>query len=334
MQNDRFLYRFIKEKSNYLKGTLANMSIFFEIADLSFELVGISINLVTPDILHFFHNTPSINHRVITCYTDFVSNYAPINGSILCQDPYCVVLSETQYESRIFFMNPYADIYGIYHEISDDVFRIETKRSIIDMFFIELLCIEKYLLQQDAFILHSCFINYKNNGITFTAPSGTGKSTQGALWTEHLKAQVINGDRSIIQKKDNRWLIHSLPFCGSSSLNHNSSLILKKIAIVNRSQIDHVEDAFIDYKLHYKNKELMALIASDSTIIQKIEINEGVENFVTIMKEITYNKWNADSVDHVFKLVEELFTDHMIVNLFCTPTANACYVLKEYLEYD
>ncbi|MDO4978494.1 MAG: hypothetical protein Q4E53_14690 [Eubacteriales bacterium] len=139
-----------------------------------------------------------------------------MSGDIILKDPYRLVLKDNDKESRIFFANPFQDVYGVYREISENEISIETNRKIIDMHFLELLTFEKYLLQRQAFILHSCYVSYQNEGIAFTAPSGTGKSTQGALWEKYGQGEVINGDRSILQYKEGKWYIHSLPFCGSS----------------------------------------------------------------------------------------------------------------------
>lgn len=43
------------------------------------------------------------------------------------------------------------------------------------------ICLEHLLNMHHGFILHSSFIRWKGKGIVFTAPSGTGKSTQADL---------------------------------------------------------------------------------------------------------------------------------------------------------
>ena len=47
------------------------------------------------------------------------------------------------------------------------------------------LAFENVLINHTGFILHSSFISWQNNGILFTAPSGTGKSTQADLWKKY-----------------------------------------------------------------------------------------------------------------------------------------------------
>ena len=56
-------------------------------------------------------------------------------------------------------------------------------------------------------ILHSSFISRQGEGILFTAPSGTGKSTQADLWKRHEEGvTIINGDRSILGFKRGKSL--------------------------------------------------------------------------------------------------------------------------------
>lgn len=61
--------------------------------------------------------------------------------------------------------------------------------------------LEEFCLENNAIILHSASIEYKNKGILFTAPSGTGKTTQTDLWHKYVKnVSDINADRTLLQK--------------------------------------------------------------------------------------------------------------------------------------
>lgn len=280
------------------------MSLYVEVADLSFVLDNISFDMVTEDVRHFIKTAPTSGYRKVLCRIKMVEDYDPISGEILIQDPYRIVLRQKGKEQRIFFANPYTDIYGIYKEVGPDEMIIETTKRVLDMWFIQLLTLEKYLLEQNAFVFHSCYVSYTEAGIVFTAPSGTGKSTQGDLWEKHGGGEVVNGDRSILQLKDGEWYVHSLPFCGSSFVNKNQSCRLKSVVIVNRDMTDFVVDCDYDVDLG------------------------------RIMNEVTVNRWNQDAVAHVLKLVNQLFADRKVINLHCTMNPEACYSLKEFLFHD
>ena len=63
-----------------------------------------------------------------------------------------------------------------------------------------LICGEQLLLRHDALLLHSSAVLHGGKTVLFSGPSGAGKSTQARLWQEHLGAQIINGDRTVIRK--------------------------------------------------------------------------------------------------------------------------------------
>ena len=56
------------------------------------------------------------------------------------------------------------------------------------------------------------FIRWQGRGILFSAPSGTGKSTQANLWVQHQGAEVINGDRAALRQVGGRWQAFGLPY--------------------------------------------------------------------------------------------------------------------------
>lgn len=64
----------------------------------------------------------------------------------------------------------------------------------------DLLGLERLLLSRQGLLLHASFIRWQDRGILFSAPSGTGKSTQADLWVRHRGAEVINGDRAALRR--------------------------------------------------------------------------------------------------------------------------------------
>ncbi|WP_370839368.1 hypothetical protein [Intestinibacter bartlettii] len=95
-------------------------------------------------------------------------------------------------------MNPYAWAIPInknYYDIvylsgKEDYF--EYSRNIIEA----IMNIEQVLNAFNAF--YTCTAHSligKDKGILFSAPSGTGKSTQADLWEKYENAEIINGDR-------------------------------------------------------------------------------------------------------------------------------------------
>lgn len=94
---------------------------------------------------------------------------------------------------------------------------------------------EHLIVQSSGFILHASCIERNGKAVVFTAPSGTGKSTQAALWEALRGAEIINGDRIVLQVRDGRVLASGIPFAGSSPHCLNRTLPLAAIVCLNQA---------------------------------------------------------------------------------------------------
>ncbi len=90
----------------------------------------------------------------------------------------------------------------------------------------EELALPHVLLNKERIILHASYIRHGDRGIIFTAPSGTGKSTQAELWHDHRGAEILNGDRAVIGLRDETPYVFGFPMSGSSPYCKNVSLPL------------------------------------------------------------------------------------------------------------
>ena len=90
------------------------------------------------------------------------------------------------------------------------------------------------LLHHRGMIFHASYIGFEGNGIVFTAPSQTGKSTQARLWEQYRGAEVINGDKAGIHLGD-RPTVCGVPFSGTSGICQNVSLPLKAIVVLSQA---------------------------------------------------------------------------------------------------
>ncbi|WP_368262719.1 hypothetical protein [Clostridium disporicum] len=161
--------------------------------------------------------------------------------------------------------------------------------------------IQGSLLRKGVIILHSNFIIHDNEAILFTAPSGTGKSTQGSLWERYKDAEVINGDRSTIALKNNEYYAYGFPFSGSSNICKNKEAKLKAIVAIEQAKENSVR------KL------------------------SDIEAFKFLFKEIAINRWNKEEVKIAMTLIEELISKVPVLFLSCRPDEEATDVLYEEL---
>lgn len=95
----------------------------------------------------------------------------------------------------------------------------------------------------DRMVVHGAAITYKDAGILFVAPSGTGKSTHIKLWKKHLKQDVdiVNGDKPILHIQDDAVTVYGTPWAGKEGWQKNRCAPLKAICIVRQSKTNRIE---------------------------------------------------------------------------------------------
>lgn len=282
------------------------MSLLFNCANIICALEGDLPEAITQDIVQFFSDYFVFNSPIFKCHFEKVDELDSIEGNILFQDSFRIILNKNGHEKRIFLWNAYRDPYACCEEIEKNIFKIQYMKQLfpsINMRFLELFPLEKILLQTQGYVLHACFIKYNNEAIVFTAPSGTGKSTQGKLWVDVEGAEIINGDRCIIRNIHNQYYACGLPFCGSSHINKNENVPLKAIVIVKQSPVDEI------------------ILLEKSVAIKKI------------MSETSINFWNPVYIKEIVAIIENSANNVTIVQLNCTKTPNAVNILKTYLQF-
>ena len=103
-----------------------------------------------------------------------------------------IVYRDGEKESRLLGIQGMLGFYALYRELDDthaEVMIAEDCRGclVFDPVFASLFALERRMLQKDSFILHSAYIRHRGRAILFSAPSGTGKSTQASLWAQYEK---------------------------------------------------------------------------------------------------------------------------------------------------
>ena len=167
---------------------------------------------------------------------------------------------------------------------------------------VTLMDIEATLLDFKALILHSSLIRWKSGSIVFTAPSGTGKSTQASLWERYEGAEVLNGDRAALRQINGVWTAFGLPYAGTSGIYRNESAPLKAS---------------------------VALRQADENRVRRII---GAEAFRYIYPETMIHRWDADFEKRASDLLLQLMGDIPMFLLECRPDRKAVELLRDTLE--
>lgn len=162
--------------------------------------------------------------------------------------------------------------------------------------------LEHMLTALGAVSLHSSFITHCGQAILFSAPSGTGKSTQAALWEQYAHAEQINGDRSVIRCVDGVWTAFGFPFAGSSGIYKNKSAPIRAIVVLRQ--------------------------AKDNTI-KRLGASEA---FRLLYSETAIQRWNTQGHAAAVDLLIRLSAAVPVYRLCCTPDARAVALLQQTLS--
>ncbi|MBR5586878.1 MAG: hypothetical protein IKW02_02835 [Clostridia bacterium] len=93
-----------------------------------------------------------------------------------------------------------------------------------------------FMLKNNGVVLHSSCIKYKNSGIAFSAPSGTGKSTHTGLWKKYFPEDVtvLNDDSPAIRLDGFVPGLYGTPWSGKTDINAQDSAPLEAIVILQQ----------------------------------------------------------------------------------------------------
>lgn len=176
---------------------------------------------------------------------------------------------------------------------------IEYSRNLL-----EIINIEQILNNFSAFILHSSFIEWKDKGILFSAPSGTGKSTQADLWDKYEDVEIINGDKAGIRKMDGRWTAYGLPFAGTSGIYKNKKAEISHIIVLRQGK---------------ENK------------LTKLSPREA---FIKLYSETLVHTWDKDFQENIVNMITDVVQSVPIYQYECLPDKSAVDFLKEQIIKD
>ncbi|MBS1401761.1 MAG: hypothetical protein HPZ79_02090 [Oscillospiraceae bacterium] len=95
--------------------------------------------------------------------------------------------------------------------------------------------LQHQLLLRGMVLLHASCIDAGGCAILFAAPSGTGKSTQAALWEQTRGAEIINGDKIAVGFADGRPCAFGVPVSGTSGICKNAVLPLRAIVLLSQA---------------------------------------------------------------------------------------------------
>ena len=154
------------------------------------------------------------------------------------------------------------------------------------------LCGELLLLQHNALLLHSSLVMLHGKAILFCGPSGAGKSTQAQLWEQHLGAQILNGDRTVVMKRSDGFYGGGSLWSGTSGIYRSEQAPIAGIFLVGQAP---------------------------ETTIRPL----GFDAFVPLYSQTILNSWDPAFMSRISGLFSDLLAQVPIYRLNCLPDEGA-----------
>ena len=136
-----------------------------------------------------------------------------------------------------FFHSPVSDSIGLY--VSEDYTELKllggATESItyIQVWFVR-IAVECFLVRRGYVSLHAAAVEVNGEAFAFTGPSGIGKSTRAKAWMDELDADLVSGDRPLIDA--GRLELYGVPWDGKEQCFRNVHYPLKAICEIRRSE--------------------------------------------------------------------------------------------------
>lgn len=146
-----------------------------------------------------------------------------------------------------------------------------------------------YMSLRNTLLLHASAVSHNGRAVVFTAPSGTGKTTQAQLWEKYRNAKILNGDKVFLKLDGGVISAWGSPWKGSSPYEINESAPLKAIVVLRQS---------------------------DGNALRKLSVSEAMELFVP---QIFFPNWDAECEQSTLDFLDNLMTNSDICLLNCRP---------------
>lgn len=163
------------------------------------------------------------------------------------------------------------------------------------------LALEQTLAREGGVMLHSSFIETVGGAILFTAPSGVGKSTQAELWRRYRGAFVVNGDCSVIRKKDGIFRAYGLPFSGTSGICYNKDMPLRAIVYLTQAPENRISRL------------------------------SGLNAFRVLYEGAKLSMWDKEDAAHMTDILTDIVMSVPVFKLDCVPDESAVETLERAL---
>lgn len=250
------------------------------------DKTDITVNIELMDKMIALPPAPCGDDLLLNYYNDGLLQYAVAKPGTL--DPVTAVVYSSDFSKATVYINE-----------KEHPGAIRTINKVLQLFPIRQL-----LAHYHAMLLHASQIVVGNKGILFTAPSGTGKSTQAQLWQKHENIEIVCNDRVLLRKNGNCFNTYGYPIDGSSPVCSNKKYELGAIVVLRQG---------------------------NENTIQRLP---ALKSLKLLMDQTVVDAWNKDELFIVQQDWIDLINNYPVYLLTCKPDHDAVLCLKQQLIND
>ncbi|MCD7946095.1 MAG: hypothetical protein LUF81_05785 [Clostridiales bacterium] len=145
--------------------------------------------------------------------------------------------------------------------------------------------LERVMLYNRALTLHSASIIYRGEAILFTAPSGTGKTTQTDLWHQYREGVAdLNGDRTVLQQTGEGWRACGFPIYGSMVRCAQAAVPIRAVVVIRQGEMDKITELSTTEKVAYLYSECTVMRAYPEDVLEAMGLLEEMAAEVRVLK--------------------------------------------------
>lgn len=163
---------------------------------------------------------------------------------------------------------------------------------------LRLIPMRTLLQRRDVLFFHAAQVEYQGVGILFTAPSGTGKTTQAKLWRDVLGARMICNDRTLIRA----GRTYGYPVDGSEPICSPRDYPLGAVVLLSQGR---------------ENR------------IRRLGPAQAVAR---LMPQLVMDTWSAEAREIAAQQLLKLAAGTPVYHLSCTPEPEAVNLLEQTLR--
>ena len=165
---------------------------------------------------------------------------------------------------------------------------------------LRMIPIRTALQRRGTLFFHASQVAVGGKGIVFTAPSGTGKTTQAKLWRDYRGAGIICNDRTLIRN----GITYGYPVDGSEPVISGETYPLAAVVLLEQAPQNSIR------RLHVK------------------------EVLTRLMPQLVIDTWDPDARSLAAQQLLELMGNYPIYLLSCTADEAAVICLEQQLRMD